>query len=140
MGTNDVVGRGATPEMKRETKCWGERWLLREDSTHATAFLKLKKGHECSWHYHKTKWNLFVVLWGRIQIVTEHPELANKNVLRMSNDELGRLIGKVLKEGEEMIIPPGVKHKFMVLEDSGVIEEMYVEYDEEDIVRETEGK
>ena len=110
--------------MMREAKCWGERWLIRQDSTHATSFLKLKAGYECSFHSHREKYNLFVVLSGHIAIVTE--QFDGNSMVH-------------LKEGECFTTKPGEKHKFVVLQDSLVIEEMYVEYREDDIQRENQG-
>ena len=102
--------------MQRTHKVWGERWLIREDSAHAISYLKLLRNTRCSWHTHQAKFNLFVVLFGRIGIKTEHGEI-----------ELG--------PGQEFTTKPGEWHEFRVYEDSGVIEEMYVEYNEGDITR-----
>ena len=106
--------------MEREIKIWGERWLIRQDSTHAVSYLKIKKGYRCSWHRHKTKFNLFVVLRGKIVIEVE---------------ELGKRRKTTLKEGQTLTIRPGQWHEFRGLKDSEVIEEMYVEYHEADIER-----
>jgi mannose-6-phosphate isomerase-like protein (cupin superfamily) len=110
--------------MKREMKVWGERWLLRQDSTHAVSFLILEKGTQCSWHKHQSKYNLFVVLSGKIGIVTEQFS-GPKEV--------------ILEKGECFTTKPGEFHKFIAYEDSQVAEEMFVEYDEGDIQRETLG-
>lgn len=106
--------------MKVTNKIWGQRWLVHQDSTHTTNILHLKEGYCCSWHYHKTKWNLFVVLSGLVGIKTE--------------------IGEVfLHAGEEMKIAPGAMHEFRVYENGIMIEIMYVEYDDDDIERKTIG-
>jgi mannose-6-phosphate isomerase-like protein (cupin superfamily) len=106
--------------MKRETKVWGERWLIREDSTHTTNILKLKAGFRCSWHKHATKWNLFVVITGVVKIKTADGETT-------------------LGPGEEFSVAPGLKHEFIVIEDGVMVEEMYVEYDDADIIRDDAG-
>jgi quercetin dioxygenase-like cupin family protein len=106
--------------MERIHKVWGERWLVRKDSTHATSYLKLQAGTRCSWHCHQAKYNLFVVLQGRVGIETEYGEI-------------------ILTPGQEFTTKPGEWHEFRVYEDSEMIEEMYVEYDEGDIQRETVG-
>jgi len=106
--------------MKREIKIWGERWLIRQDSTHAVSYLRIKKGYRCSWHVHKTKFNLFVVLKGSIKIVVE--ELSKRREI-------------TLRSGESFTIKPGQWHEFQGMKNSKVIEEMYVEYDEGDINR-----
>ena len=110
--------------MERTHKVWGERWLIRKDSTHAISFLELDAGYRCSWHTHITKHNLFVVLWGEVGIVT---------------CELGKMQEKILKKGESFTVRPGQPHEFRVYQDSGMIEEMFVEYDESDITRIKEG-
>lgn len=107
--------------MDRQNKIWGERWLIRKDSTHAVSFLKVIEGTRCSWHRHQTKYNLFVILWGKVLIVTE---------------ELGGVEREVtLGSGECFTTRPGQLHRFQALEDSGMIEEMYVSYCEADIDR-----
>ena len=106
--------------MFRESKMWGERWLIRQDSTHAVSFLKVKKGFRCSWHHHKQKYNLFVVLSGKITIVTETGQV------------------EVLP-GQTFTTKPGEWHEFRGTENSEMIEEMYVCYDESDIIREKVG-
>jgi len=106
--------------MERIHKVWGERWLIRLDSTHATSFLKLKAQTRCSWHRHQAKYNLFVVLNGKVGIKTEYGEI-------------------LLGPGQEFTTGPGEWHEFIVYEDSEMIEEMYVQYDEADIERERLG-
>ena len=102
--------------MNRQHKIWGERWLLHQDSTHNVSYLKIKAGYRCSWHTHQAKANLFVVIRGKFGIHTEHGET-------------------VLTEGHCFTVPPGLEHEFKAYEDSEVIEEMFVSYDEADIVR-----
>jgi len=111
--------------MRRERKVWGERWLIRRDSTHATSILKLDKGFQCSWHRHQSKFNLFVVLRGKVGVVTKQLDESYPMT--------------VLTTGEVFTTKPGEWHKFVVLEDSEMLEEMYVEYHESDIERENQG-
>lgn len=108
--------------MDRQHKVWGERWLIRQDSTHAVSYLKLRKGYRCSWHRHSTKFNLFVVLRGAIEIETADDIGSKTQVL-------------TLTEGECFTVRPGQFHEFRSIEDADVIEEMYVSYDEGDIYR-----
>lgn len=106
--------------IERGIKVWGERWRIREDSTHSNAILRLKPGYRCSWHFHSAKSNLFVVLHGKIGIRTEEGEA-------------------ILTEGMSLTVAPGVWHEFRVYEPSEVVEEMYVEYSEADIHRKDAG-
>lgn len=110
--------------MKRELKIWGERWLVRKDSTHAVSGLLIKAGYRCSWHVHETKFNIFVVLRGQIRLIIS---------------EMGKRVPVVLKAGESFVIKPGQWHEFQGVEDAIVIEEMFVKYDESDITREIVG-
>lgn len=107
--------------MIRETKAWGERWKLREDSTHSTNVLRVLPGYRCSWHRHACKWNLFVVLDGSITIETEDGGSIDLTV------------------GEEFTIRPGIYHEFRSTEGALIVEEMYVEYDDKDIERSVAG-
>ncbi len=102
--------------MERTSKIWGERWLIRQDSTHAVSYLKLKARTRCSFHSHKAKSNIFVVLSGKVGIRTEFDEV-------------------ILGPGQEFTVGPLIWHEFRVYEDSEMIEEMYIEYDESDIDR-----
>jgi mannose-6-phosphate isomerase-like protein (cupin superfamily) len=111
--------------MMREAKVWGERWLIRKDSTHAVSFLKLKARTRCSWHKHREKYNLFVVLWGKVGIRCEQID--------------GSVSETILTHGDSFTTKPGQAHEFVAYESSGMIEEMYVEYSEEDIQRTDQG-
>lgn len=102
--------------MERTKKVWGERWLLREDSTHATSYLPLKGKTCCSFHNHRAKFNLFFLIEGHVSIKTEFGETH-------------------LYPGQIFTVEPGTKHQFIVHEDSKMIEEMFVSYDENDIER-----
>lgn len=111
--------------MLRENKVWGERWLCRKDSTHSTALLHIKNGFRCSWHKHQQKFNLFVVISGLIEITTLELEGIKRTVQ--------------LTIGDTFTIPPNTFHEFRGVRDSIVLEEMYVEYCEQDIQREILG-
>jgi len=106
--------------MRREPKIWGERWMVREDSTHTTNILTLKAGYRCSWHRHTCKYNLFAVISGVVEIDAE------RNGCRTTTE---------LYEGQALTVEPGVWHEFRVIEDGLMLEEMYVEYDDTDIDR-----
>jgi len=106
--------------MQHTMKVWGERYLLREDSTHAVSYLRLTANTRCSYHFHKSKSNLFFVIKGKVGIRTEYGET-------------------LLTSGQEFTVEPMIWHEFRVYEDSEMIEEMYVNYDESDIERKTLG-
>lgn len=110
--------------MTREQKIWGERWLIRQDSNHAVSYLRVREGYRCSWHVHKAKYNLFVVLRGEFQLLIQ---------------EMDKVFTIDLNPGESFTIKPGQWHEFRGVTDAEVIEHMYVEYDEGDIQREIVG-
>jgi len=106
--------------MERCRKVWGERYLLRGDSTHNVSYLDLTNRTRCSWHMHKEKYNLFFLISGKVGIKTE--------------------FGETLLEPKQIFtVAPGIWHEFRVYENSQMIEEMYVSYCEEDIQREKLG-
>lgn len=112
--------------MQRMSKIWGERWLIRKDSTHASSVLFLNPGMECSWHRHQAKHNLFVVLEGKVGVVT-------------GDEERGTTTETILTPGQSFTTVPGEWHKFRVYEKSVMVEEMYVQYEEGDIERRSVG-
>jgi len=107
--------------MRIEQKVWGERWMIREDSVHTTNILILKKGFRCSWHKHQCKYNLFVVIKGSVEIIVDEGDPCHYLT--------------VLNEGDDFVVAPNTWHEFRVLEDGIMAEEMYVQYDDEDIER-----
>jgi len=101
-------------------KCWGTNVeIFRSDSV-SVNFLQLLKGGVCSYHFHKSKHNIFYLISGRVLIRTED------GVTTMS-------------PGESVHVAALVKHQFEALEDSNLLEVMHIIYDPTDIVRETQG-
>jgi mannose-6-phosphate isomerase-like protein (cupin superfamily) len=100
-----------------ENKVWGQRWVLRRDSTHENSYLQLLGRTRCSWHVHQTKWNLFFLICGAVNILKD-----------------GETI-HLREPGDTALVAPGEFHEFQVLEDSKIIEEMFVEYNPDDIAR-----
>ena len=88
-------------------KVWGERHRILLTKTTEIDYLKLKKDTFCSWHNHKNKINLFYVLKGKVKI----------------ESEFGKII---LKKGQSFKVNPSLKHRFIALENSEMIEIAYV--------------
>lgn len=101
-------------------KCWGKNIEIFKNDTVSVNLLHLIKGGVCSWHHHEHKNNTFHVVSGKISIKTEHSEMT-------------------LEPGQSILIEAPMKHLFEALEDSRVIEVMWVEYSPSDIVREIQG-
>jgi len=107
--------------MERTLKTWGEKLLLFKNDLCEVSLLYLVPQRRCSWHDHNTKYNLFFVIDGMINIKTEDG------------------IAKVEK-GQIFTTRPGEKHEFQTEDKNAtVIEVMYVQYDPEDINREEVG-
>ncbi|RJQ27588.1 cupin domain-containing protein [Candidatus Parcubacteria bacterium] len=84
-------------------KVWGyEKWIENNDKYCSKIFF-LKKGYQCSLHYHKIKDETFIVLKGNIRM------------------EVGDEV-LYMKEGNFCRITPGVLHRFRGLEDSEFLE------------------
>ena len=93
--------------------------IFRSDSA-SVNFLQLLKGGVCSYHFHKCKCNTFYLISGRVLIKTEDGVT-------------------IMSPGESVYVAALVKHQFEALEDSKMIEIMWIEYSSDDIVRETQG-
>jgi quercetin dioxygenase-like cupin family protein len=83
--------------------------------------LALKKGGFCSWHYHDFKYNLFIVLEGKVLIETED-------------------YTKVLLNNDYYAVEPKMKHRFIAKSKAKLIEVMYTNpVLEDDIIRLKQG-
>jgi len=119
---------------KWEDKVWGRVMHVFSFCNAAVSYLEVKKGYECSIHYHKKRVNHFAVIKGKIRIEEW-----------LSEDLLGKAdCITELNEGDTYSVPICVKHRFQVLE-SGIVVEYYgphhPSYDVslDDIVRQDEG-
>jgi mannose-6-phosphate isomerase-like protein (cupin superfamily) len=107
--------------MERMAKTWGERWLLFRNDLCEVSFLDLNENQRCSWHSHRSKFNLFFVTSGEIEIKTDD--------------------GRARVHSREIFTTrPGEMHEFRTpAGPAKIIEVMYVRYDPEDIDREDIG-
>ena len=102
-------------------KVWGFKYRLLETATTVVDVLTLKKGGFCSWHYHDFKYNLFIVLEGKVIIETDD-------------------YTKVLIKGEYYAVAPKIKHQFIAKSKAKLMEVMYTNpVLEDDIIRERQG-
>lgn len=102
-------------------KIWGFKYRLLETATTVVDLLTLKKGGFCSWHYHDFKYNLFIVLEGKILIETED-------------------YTKVLLKNDYYAVSPKIKHRFIAKSKAKLMEVMYTNpVLEDDIIREKQG-
>jgi len=101
-------------------KIWGNNTEIFQNESTSVNVLNLIKGGTCSYHYHRFKANIFYVISGKFKVRTEIGET-------------------ILHPGDSCKIPPMLKHQFESMKKSIVIEVMYVSYNPDDIIRETEG-
>lgn len=101
-------------------KLWGyEKWLENNEK-YCSKMLVLKKGYQCSLHYHKIKDEMFLVTKGSVRL-----ELGDE-ILQLTPGSFAR-------------VAPGVKHRFRGLADSEILE-ISTHHDEADSHRLEESK
>ena len=109
--------------MEQHLKPWGkEVWLLNdEEADHCQKHLHINKGSGISWHFHKVKSEIFLVLEGKVLIeYGETPTFRERTC-------------KVLEPGEFFYVPTGLIHTVAALEDSIIFEESTFHRDEDSI-------
>ena len=99
--------------MDNINKIWGKRLRIHLDAQHETDLVHLKKDTFCSTHDHKYKSNKFVVVSGKVKIETEYG-----NTILFPNDS--------------WTVNAPLKHRFVALENSIMIEMAFVEEGEID--------
>lgn len=109
--------------MENINKIWGERRRIHLDDKNEIDLLYLNKDTFCSTHSHETKGNKFTVVSGSVKIETE----------------LGNV---TLNKNESWTVLAPIKHRFVALENSVMIEMAFVTQgtiDPNDINRESLG-
>jgi len=104
-------------------KVWGERRRILLTDTIELDLLYLKANSFCSTHYHLNKINLFTVVKGKVRIETEFGKI-------------------VLKKNDSFQVDPSLKHRFVALCNSIMIEVAFVnngKIDADDIQRIIQG-
>jgi len=104
-------------------KIWGIRRRILLTDTSEIDLLNVHKDCFCSTHYHKDKINKFILISGEVRIESEYGYIT-------------------LSEGEQFEVRPKLKHRFIAIQDSVMIEVAYVEKDKidaNDIVRISQG-
>jgi quercetin dioxygenase-like cupin family protein len=99
----------------KHPKLWGEEDWIVNTPDYCGKILTLRKGWQCSWHFHPVKHETFYLMSGRVWF------------------ELGAG-AYVLNPGDRITVDPRVAHRFAGLEDS-VIVEFSTHHDEADVVR-----
>jgi len=108
-------------------KIWGNTENIFSKNNVSIHRITAKKGYCCSKHRHDSKYNIFFVEKGKLQIEDWQLDY--------------NLVDKtMLESGQKCSIPPKHYHRFTALEDTIAYEIYYVELNECDIEREDCGK
>lgn len=102
--------------IKKVEKLWGSEEILVNTKLYCAKFLNLKKGYQCSYHYHILKDETFYVLEGDIAL--------KYNTVHI-----------VLHKGQSIRIPPYLKHRFSAITDTAKILEVSTHDYEDDSYR-----
>ncbi len=107
-------------------KGWGHELWLANKPAYCGKLLVVKKGKQCSWHYHKLKDETFYLQSGKILLTYG------------MDDSMVSSKQRVLEPGMCIHIPPGLRHRFFGQEDSVIIE-ISTKHFEEDSIRVIKG-
>jgi len=113
-------------EVGIEKKGWGVERIHR--STHNFCLKDLifdKAGAKCSFHYHETKREEFLVLAGSFEYTWAYGNIRSYETPKT----------KVLKKGDYVFIEPFTIHRMTALEDASVIQELSIADHVEDSIR-----
>ena len=101
-------------------KGWGwESWLANTDE-YCGKILYVHRSKMCSYHYHKVKDETFYLQDGRIQLLYSQPE--NGGMENPFMDEVGQAMQLTLEPGDCFHVPRLMRHRFIGLKDSHIIE------------------
>ena len=102
---------------------WGERIRTYRTDNALVTILYLSPNKRCSWHSHKTCYNQFFCISGKLGIKTDVGPEGQRQVT-------------VIEAKQAFTVKPGVTHEFQTYDEPAIVEEVaYVKYDEADIHR-----
>ena len=102
--------------LKKVDKVWGnELWLINNEK-YCAKFLDLKKGYQCSAHYHRLKDETFYCLKGKVRLELEDRVM-------------------VLREGDQVRVYPYNMHRFTSLTRTSKILEVSTTHRDSDSYR-----
>jgi len=111
--------------MERTRKTWGEKWTIFQNDLCEVSVLYLRPKQRCSWHDHRSKYNLFFTIEGHLRIKLD-------DGVSVGISEVGK--------NQIFTTRPGEWHEFQTAEEETIIIEiMFVKYDPEDIIRDKVG-
>ena len=107
-------------------KTWGiTQQIVKKPGLFEWHRIAVNKGHVCSKHKHKTKWNGFFVESGILKVSVWKPT--------------GTLDITLIGAGNYMEVPPGEYHRFEAVEDVVAYEIYWAQLEDHDIERVEEG-
>lgn len=107
-------------------KGWGGETIICNNDLYCGKILHIGKGKQFSWHYHRIKDETFYVSKGMLVLLVGETD----------NIEDSRAL--LLKEGDSIHIPIGVRHRLIGVEDSDVFE-FSTHHEDDDSVRVIKG-
>jgi len=105
----------------RSGKVWGITQLVFAHNSVECHRIEVKKGGYSSRHSHRSKWNRFLVMRGRLAVFIQLPDGSEDRT--------------VLTHDQITDVPPGVVHGFEALEETEAIEIYWTVLDASDIER-----
>lgn len=112
------MGKMTHKDMKFVSKEWGyELWIVNNDR-YCGKILFIKKGKNCSYHYHKIKDEVLYVQDGKIVFI--HDDLLGKNKAF-----------EILEAGDAWHVTPGIVHQMIAIEDTFIHEFSTQHFDED---------
>ena len=111
--------------MEMIKKVWGEEKIVVNSDKYCGKFLYVKKGYQCSLHYHKLKDETFFILSGSVWF----EEKAKIDV------KMGYVSGYMLKSGDVKRLPPMTIHRFSAVDEDCVIIEFSTPHKDSDSYR-----
>lgn len=112
--------------MKKQGKVWGETSRIFDKNNVIIERIEIKKGTYCSEHKHHSRFNMFFLESGSVDI-------------KIWKNDYDLVDTTKLKPKEWTVAPPGEFHQFVANEDSVVFEIYWVELDASDIERRSVG-
>ena len=106
-------------------KVWGEERIVVNSDKYCGKFLYVKKGFQCSLHYHRIKDETFFILSGSVWFEEK----------KDTDDGVGYISGSILKAGDIKHLPPMTIHRFSAIDEDCVIIEFSTPHKDSDSYR-----
>jgi mannose-6-phosphate isomerase-like protein (cupin superfamily) len=95
---------------ERHSKGWGFEDWISNNKKYCGKLLFFKKGKRCSYHYHKKKHETFYLFSGKLEVRAGW------------TDDFSKSKTYILKPGDCLLIPVGLRHQMKALRDSELFE------------------